>query len=125
MDKLTIANLAKGALVEQFEAELEKVLGNIIDPNTDPKKARKITMTLEIKPNDKRNMADVKFQTKSALVPANTVSTAIIIDKDSQGNVAAAELGQEVYGQLQLDEKGDIGEAGKVVNYVRKQEGQA
>lgn len=120
MDKLTIANLAKGALVEQFEVELEKVLDNILDPNTEAKKARKITMTLEIKPNEQRNMADIKFHTKSNLIPANAVSTAILINKDGQGNVAAAELGQEVYGQLKIDEKGDIQETGSKVSYIRK-----
>jgi hypothetical protein len=120
LDKLTIANLAKGALVEQFEVELEKVLDNILDPNTEAKKARKITMTLEIKPNEQRNMADIKFHTKSNLIPANAVSTAILINKDGQGNVAAAELGQEVYGQLKIDEKGDIQETGSKVSYIRK-----
>lgn len=120
MDRLTISNLAKGALVEQFEDELEKVLDNIVDPNTDPKKARKIQITFEIKPNDKRNMADIKFQTKSSLVPVNTVSTAIIIDKDKDGNVAAAELCQEVYGQLKFDNDGGIEETGTKVTYMRK-----
>jgi hypothetical protein len=120
LDRLSISNLAKGALVEQFEMELEKVLDNIVDPNTDAMKARKIQINLEIKPNESRNMAHVKFQTKSSLVPANTVSTAIIIDKDSQGNVAAAELGQEVYGQLKLDDNGGIEEAGSKISYIRK-----
>jgi hypothetical protein len=119
LDKLTISNLAKGALVEQFEGELEKVLDNIVDPNTAAMKVRKITITVEIKPNDKRNMADIKFHTKSNLIPANAVSTAILIDKDSQGNVAAAELGQEVYGQLKIDDKGGIEEAGSKVTYIR------
>jgi hypothetical protein len=119
LDKLTISNLAKGALVEQFEGELEKVLGNIVDPNTAAMKVRKITMVLEIKPNEHRTMADIKFHTKSSLIPANAVSTAILINKDTSGNVAAAELGQEVYGQLKIDDKGGIQEAGNVVNYVR------
>jgi predicted KAP-like P-loop ATPase len=119
LDKLTISNLAKGALVEQFEGELEKVLDNIVDPNTAAMKVRKITITLEIKPNEHRNMADIKFHTKSSLIPANAVSTAILINKDTSGNVEAAELGQEVFGQMKLDEKGEIKEAGNVVSYVR------
>lgn len=120
MDRLTIANMARGALVEQFDAEFEKVLDNIVDPNTDPKKARKIQITIEIKPNEKRNMADIKFQTKSNLVPANTVSTAIIIDRDKDGNVAAAELSQEVVGQLKFTDDGSIEETGTKVTYIRK-----
>jgi hypothetical protein len=120
LEKLTIANLAGGALGEQFEAGLEEVLNNIADPNTDSMKTRKMQINIEFKPNDKRNKADIAFQVKTSLVPVNKVSTAIIIDKDSQGNVAAAELGQEVYGQLKLDENGGIEEAGNKVSYIRK-----
>lgn len=124
MEKLTIANIARGALTEQFETELEKVLENIIDPNTDAKKSRKITISMEFKPNEQRNMAAIKCQAKSTTVPANTVETAIIIGKGKEG-VEAAELGQETYGQLEIKDNGAIEETGNVINYVRKEGGQA
>ncbi|MGE5631600.1 MAG: hypothetical protein ACM3TR_10960 [Caulobacteraceae bacterium] len=120
MDKLTIANIARGALVEQFEVELEKVLDNIVDPNTDPKKVRKIQINMEFKPNEKRNMAEIKCQTKSNLVPANTVETAITIGKGTDGTIAAAELDSEIFGQLKLGDEGNIEEAGKIVQYIKK-----
>lgn len=120
MDKLTIANIARGAVVEQFDSELEKVLENIMDPNTDPKKVRKIQINLQIKPNEKRNMAEVKCQTKSSLIPANIVETAITIGKSTDGTIAAAELDSEVFGQLKLGDEGNIEEAGRVVQYHKK-----
>lgn len=123
MDKLTMSNMARGALSEQFETELEKVLENIMDPNTEAKKPRKITINMEFKPNEQRNMAQIKCQAKSVVVPANTVETAIIIGKNNDGGIEAAELGQEVYGQMEIKEDGEIQETGNVVNYVRKQGG--
>lgn len=123
MDKLSMSNMARGALSEQFEVELEKVLENIVDPNTDAKKTRKITISMEFKPNDKRNMAQIKCQAKSSLVPANTVETAILINK-GKDSIVAAELGQETYGQMEIQDNGQIEQTGNVINYVRKQEGQ-
>ena len=43
---LNLAEMANGAFMEQFNIELKKVLANIADPNTDPKKARKITLVV-------------------------------------------------------------------------------
>ncbi len=91
---INIANLANGALAEQFDIELEKVLDNIADPNTDPKKARKITINITFKPSETRDFSAVSFQTKSALVPVRSVESRIILDKDSSGNVHAAEIRQ-------------------------------
>ena len=40
--KVSLTNLGNGAAVELFDHELQKVLANIDDPNTDPKEKRKI-----------------------------------------------------------------------------------
>lgn len=120
MDKLTIANIARGALAEQFDVELEKVLDNVLDPNTEAKKPRKIQITVEIKPNDeKRGNATVKVTTKSTIIPSNSLVTMIVIGKDKEGNIEAAELGQEIYGQMEIKDNGAIEESGNVVNYKR------
>lgn len=42
MEKITLNNLANGALEERFNDVLANVLENIVGPNTDHKKARKI-----------------------------------------------------------------------------------
>lgn len=79
---MKLNQIAKGALEEQFEAEFRTLLKNIADPNTDPKKARKITITLTIKPNEKRNIADMSFQTKAILIPSMAIEFNIYIEKD-------------------------------------------
>lgn len=101
---MKLGEIAKGALEEQFEAEFQNVLKNIADPNTDPKKARKVTITLTLKPNEKRNIAGMSFQTKTTLVPSKAIESNICIDKDKNGNMIAQELNGQIPGQVSVEE---------------------
>ena len=47
---INIGNICDGALVEAFEVELAKVIKNIMDPNTEAKAKRSITMTVDFHP---------------------------------------------------------------------------
>lgn len=106
-EKKLMVNLntfAKGALYEQFNEEYEKILNNIDDPNTDAPKARKLTVTVTFKPNNKRNGANVSISTKSSLVPVMPIETSIIIDKDLRtGKVLAAEYSSQIAGQVEME----------------------
>ena len=90
--QLNLAEMAQGAFMEQFHRELNKVLANIADPNTDAKKARKITLTITLKPDENRDVVAVDAQSKSVLVPAKSLSTRIVIDREKDGTVVGAEL---------------------------------
>jgi len=122
-ERLNIANIAKGALVEQADEEIQKVLDNIKDPNTDPTKVRKVSITITFKPNERRNIASVNFQTKAALVPALPVETSIVIDKNNDGKAVAEELFSEMKGQMAIDPNtGKVLDPGKIVNMKNKKE---
>lgn len=112
MSSLNIATIAQGALVEQVDSEIKRVLNNIIDPNTDALKKRKITVTIEFKPTEDRDISDINFTAKSTLVPAKPISTRIVFEKDSRGNIAMEELSKgAMKGQTQIDyETGEIKE---------------
>lgn len=98
MERLNIANLAKGALLERADVEIKRILENISDKNTDFKKARKLTLTLDFKALDEdREAIKVDLQAKSSIAPYNAVSTQIYIDKDDNGEVVAQEF---VKGQM-------------------------
>lgn len=43
---LNLSQLANGGIQEKINSELEKVLDNIMDPNTSPKEKRKLVITL-------------------------------------------------------------------------------
>ena len=94
---------AGGAVAEKLNVELQKVLTNIADPNTDHKKARKVQMTMTLKANEQRGLATVQVDVKSTLAPSKGVETQMMIDFDSKGNVVGAELKSGIPGQTYFD----------------------
>lgn len=50
--------LMDGALTERFNLEMERVLNNVFDQNTNPKAKRQIQIVIDIVPNERRDAAD-------------------------------------------------------------------
>lgn len=105
---IDLNTFASGALSEKVNIELQKALDNIADPNTDHKKARKVTVSITLKANGKRNLANVIVDTKSTLVPAVGVETELIIDYTRDGQVTGAELKSGIPGQSYMSTDGEI-----------------
>jgi uncharacterized protein YuzE len=119
MSKIVDLNsFANGAMAERFNQELQKVLDNIVDPNTDPKKARKVTLTVTINSNENRELANVSVKADSKLSPARNIETQLLMDYDSNGKVTGAELKSGVKGQTYLDPEGDVSDdkGNKIIN---------
>ncbi|MGG4444519.1 replication terminator protein [Brevibacillus fortis] len=112
-------DFANGALTEKFNTEAQRVLENIADPNTDPKKARTITMTITLKADENRELAMVDINTKASLAPSKGVQTKIIMGRDRQGKVEAAELKSGAVGQTYITDEGDFADdkGNKVVQF--------
>ena len=68
---ITLEKFAGGVLKEKFNTELQKVLDNIADPNTDFKKTRKISLEIVFKANEDRDLAEVDIKSKATIVEAN------------------------------------------------------
>ncbi len=101
---INLEQFANGALTEKINTEVEKVLNNIYDPNTDAKKKRKVSVNITFKPNESRNLAQISIETKTSLAPVIPTETNIIIDKDlKSGKVMAAEIGNQAAGQIKMD----------------------
>jgi hypothetical protein len=115
---IDLTNFADGSVAEKFNQELQKVLENIADPNTDPKKVRKLTLTIKVAGNDKREVLDVQVESKAALVPAKAIETKLIMDYDNAGRVTGAELKSGIKGQTFLDTEGDVSDdvGNKIIN---------
>jgi len=101
---LTMETLCGGGVIESLHHEIQNVLDNVADPNTEAKKVREVRLVIKVKPNDHRNMADVTVQASSKLIAAAPLATSIIIDKDGNRTVAAELFGGENPGQLTLPE---------------------
>jgi hypothetical protein len=114
---------ANGAMAERFNQELQKVLDNVVDPNTDPKKVRKVTMTVSISSNENRELSDVSVQVKSTLAPAKNIEAKIIMDYDSKGKVTGAELKSGAKGQTYIDSEGGVSDdVGNKIIDLRQQQ---
>lgn len=100
--KLSFGTLANGAVEERFQQELEKVLKNIMDPNTDFKAARNLTVKLSFKTNEERQIASVDFSIVPKVAPVKNIQTAIIIGEDMTGQVVTKEILKQVPGQTMI-----------------------
>ncbi len=105
---IDLSGLADGAVSERFQLELQRVLENIADPNTDPKKARTLTLTLTLRGNELRDIASVSIVAKTKLAPARDVEAHLLIDQDSKGHIVAAELKSGAKGQMYISEDGEV-----------------
>lgn len=93
--QINVLELAKGAIAEQISNEMGKVLANLMDPNTDTKTKRKLTVTLVFEADENRESVDCAAQAKSTLAPVKAITTRLILDTDHMGRPVAAELNKE------------------------------
>lgn len=106
--KINTETFASGAMAEKLNVELQKVMENIADPNTDAKKTRKVTLTLTLKPDENREIISVSVDTKSTLAAAKGVSTTMLLGTDNAGKVVSRELASGVPGQTYFDGEGVV-----------------
>ena len=105
MDPLNLANLQNGAVIERVNWELQKIARNIADPNTDPKKARTLTLKLKIVPDDTREVSDIEISVASTIAPMKPLRTRMYMDEDGEGGFQMQELVKnQMPGQITVDE---------------------
>ncbi len=112
--KLNLAQMAQGKLQERFQYEMQKIVENILDRNTDEKAKRKLTLEIDFIPQKGRRMVNVEIKSKVKLASDEPIETNIVLN--GQGD--SAEYGQGSF--LSDDEIDDTD--GKVVS-ITKQEG--
>ena len=61
----SIMSMARGAFEERVDYEMDKVIQNILDPNTKATAKRKITLTIELTPDDERRTIGVSVTAPS------------------------------------------------------------
>ena len=111
--KKSILQMARGAIQERADYEITKILDNILDPNTSATAARKLTITLTLKPDDTRQNIAVGVVAKSTLAPTNPVTTTLYVaDQET-----IVEMVPQVPGQLGMD--GSEEEAPPVLKLIK------
>lgn len=96
--------LMDGALTERFNAEFSRVLRNCFDPNTNPKAKRRVQITIDMIPNERRDAAEFKFLVKGTIAPPVASSQTVMLHMADDGTVTATELTDQIPGQVAMDE---------------------
>lgn len=68
-DPLTLDTVCNGAARELFQQELDRVLRNVLDPNTKAEEKRSITLTLTMHPSEDRDSIKMVLDSKAVLAP--------------------------------------------------------
>lgn len=113
MKKISLEEIAGGALQEQFGKAFARVVDNLADPNTSFKEARKITITLKFTQNEQRDDVACDVLVTEKLATQASTRTAFAVGK----NLKTGEMFAEEYGRNQMS-IGDLsvdGETGEVV----------
>ena len=120
--KIDLSKIANTALQEKVDKELEKVLENILDLNTEAKATRKVTITLTMSTDDERTVVKTGMEVKSTLAPQKGVATTVIVGRDDTGKIHANELKSDIPGQTYFDDNGDMRtDTGELVEEVEQQ----
>lgn len=100
----TLSTIKSGALEEIFQDELEKVIENIKDVNTNAKTKRTIDIKLTFVPSVDREDVQTVFQVKSKLAPFEAQEAHVYISKEDGENVAFEHERGVIKNQLSLSE---------------------
>lgn len=87
-NQITLANLGGGAAVEKFEDELQRVVENILDPNTEPEAKREVILKVAIKPDKDREFGAISIVASCKLAPASAYNTRAYFGQDAETFVA-------------------------------------
>ena len=109
--KSSIMEFNGGAILERIDLELDKVLKNIADLNTDPVKPRKIKIELSVQADFERKNPSITVKVSSALQPTNPIkvnlfSVEVVDEATGEVKEALQEASGVAPGQINLS--GDV-----------------
>ena len=105
MFEINLDDLVGGELGEQFKVAAQKVVENLLDPNTPYKNKRGITIKLSFEQNEERNDVQVGVQVDTKLSPRTPMKTNIAIGKDLRTNqIYVQEYGRGVKRQVKIED---------------------
>lgn len=103
LNRASILEMAMGAIEERVNYEMDRVIQNILDRNTQATGKRKVVVELTIVPDDDRKVLAVSATAKSTLVQTNPVKTALYLGTDPKtGELRVSEMTPQIPGQLAI-----------------------
>lgn len=77
--EINLLDMMGGAVGERVSYELSKIMRNCKDLNTEPKKARMLTIEFAITPTEARDSASIRVSVKSKLAPVKALDSTLLI----------------------------------------------
>lgn len=106
-ERITLSNLAGGAVEEKFQTAWEKVLENINDPNKKLNFAREVNIKIKVKPKEGSDANAVSIDVREKLAPEYEHETQVFVGTDTDGNIRALEFNPQ-QPELPFDSAKDI-----------------
>lgn len=104
LDKKSILEMDRGAVIELADYGMAKLLDDIMNPNTEAKSPRTLTITVKLTPNEQRTKVDVEYAHKLSfgkMLPLGTTLHAMA-DRET-GEMILVEATPQIPGQMGLD----------------------
>lgn len=103
--QIKLEELADGAFEENVQKAIEKVVANLLDPNTPWKNKRTVTAKISFTQNEDRDDSTCDISVETKLAPVKPVGTRFAIGKDLKtGEVFAEEYGKQIRGQMTIND---------------------
>ena len=113
-----ILEMARGAIMERADYEMNRIFENIQDANTKPTAKRKLVVTLTLIPDDKRQNVSVACSAVSTLAPTTPIITNLYVaGEDSDGIPQVIEMTPQIPGQV--DVFGSVQESPAVLRVIK------
>ena len=104
LDKKSILEMDRGAVIELADYGMAKLLDDIMDPNTQATSTRTLTITLKLTPNEQRSKMTVECTPKLSfgkMLPLGTTLHAVA-DR-STGEMCMVEASPQIPGRMGFD----------------------
>ncbi len=90
-ESVSIARLDGGSTVPRLDLELQKLAENLLDPATSATATRELTLKIKIKPNEKRDLANISIGVTSKLAAPKPAETIVFVNQARDGTVTLSE----------------------------------
>lgn len=86
LQPVNLGSIARGALMELFMIEIDKVAANIADTNTNATEERRLTLELILKPDAYRKAIDVTTRASLKLAPVADHASRVYLGRDTDNH---------------------------------------
>lgn len=104
--RISLETLAGGEVADRVDEALMDAVVNMMDPGTDAKKKRRVSIVIDLVPDEKRRVAGVSVSVTAKLAPHGPAKTSLLMDVSPSGEIGVTEYGSQIPGQMDLADYG-------------------